>query len=331
MDPFTLSLIAGGASLIPALFGGDDGSQYLQQQLQQYEGIIPPDLAKAIVYTQFQQGGQLTPEQISSLPIEAQEAIKLVESPEMRQKQEVQRQNLEQLARTGMGPQELLALEKVRRTTAADAQSQLKSLMGKYAQMGQAGGGASLAAALESGQGASDRAAMEAMTASAQAAENRRAAIKGAMDAASSMRATDLSVAERNVENERRKQEFDTSNQLARQQWNAKAREEANRYNIARQQDVMDRNIGQQNAELLRQRNAQNQMFANQMQLADAKARAYGGQASAARDRSASQAQNWSNIFGGISSLASSYGQYQNQQNRNKILGKKYGVNFDED
>ncbi len=155
MDPFTIASLASmGIGTLGSIFGGsNDADQYIQKALEQYEGIIPPDLAEAIVYTQFQQGGQLTPEQLSALPIEAQKAVQIVESPEMRQKQEVQRQNLEQLARTGMGPQELLALEKVRRTTASDAQSRLKSLMAKRQEMGQVSGGDTLASALQSNQG----------------------------------------------------------------------------------------------------------------------------------------------------------------------------------
>lgn len=306
-----------GASLgasIGGLFDTDDSDEWIQKALAQYEGLVPPDLARAIALTQYQQGGTLTPEQISSLPIEAQQAVKIVESPEMRQKQEVQRQALEQLSRTGMGPQELLALEKVRRTTAADAQSQLESLKNKYQQMGQAGGGASLAASLAATQGASDRAAMEGMTASAQAAENRRAAIKGAMDAASSMRATDLSVAEKNAENERQKQQFDIQNALNRQQWNAKTREEANRLNLARQQDVMDRNVGQQNAELRRQRAAEGETYQNKFQLAQAKAGAYGGRADIEQKRSQAQAQNWQNIAGGIGQGFGAYAKYKQDE-----------------
>jgi len=298
----------GGA--IGGLFDSDDSEIWIKKALEQYEGLVPPDLAKAIVYTQFQQGGQLTPQQLQSLPIEAHEVVKIVESPEMRQKQEVQRQALEQLSRTGMGPQELLALEKVRRTSASDAQARLQSLMGKYQQMGQAGGGASLAAALESGQAADDRAAMEAMEVAAQSARNRREAIQQAYNAASGMRASDLSVLERNAENQRRKQEFDIQNALNRQQWNARAREEANRFNIGRQQEILDKNVAQQNAELLRRYHTAPQlMYQNQFNLAQAKANAYGGRADIERQRAQAQAENWQNLIGAGAEAFGAYAQ----------------------
>ncbi len=309
MDPATAASLASlGIGTFGSIFGGrSDADKYIAQALKQYEGLVPPDLAETIVYTQFQQGGQLTPEQLSALPIEAQKAVQIVESPEMRQKQEVQRQALEQLSRTGMGPQELLALEKVRRTTASDAQARLQSLMGKYQQMGQAGGGASLAAALQSNQAADDQAAMQAMQAASMAAENRRSAIKQAYDAASGMRATDLDVTKANVENERRKQEFDIQNAINRQKANAAARAQAQQFNIERQQNVMDKNVAQQNAEALRRgHTAKQAMWENQFGLAKAKADAYSGRAGIEQQRGEARAKNWMTLgTGGAQTLAS--------------------------
>jgi len=316
MDPFTIASLASmGIGTLGSILGGsNDADQYIQKALEQYEGIIPPDLAEAIVYTQFQQGGQLTPEQLSALPIEAQKAVQIVESPEMRQKQEVQRQALEQLSRTGMGPQEMLALEKVRRTTASDAQARLQSLMGKYQQMGQAGGGASLAAAMQSNQAADDQASMQAMQAASMAAENRRSAIKQAYDAAGGMRAADLDVNKANVENERQKQMFDIQNAINRQTANAAARAQAQQFNIQRQQSVMDKNIAQQNQEALRRgHTAKQAMWENQMGLARAKADTYTNAALTEQQRGLARGQSWMNlgkggaqIFGGLSKTKAS-------------------------
>jgi len=323
LDPFTIASIAsmGIGTLGSVLGGSNDADKYIEQALKQYEGLVPPDLAEAIVYTQFQQGGQLTPEQLSALPIEAQKAVQIVESPEMRQKQEVQRQNLEQLARTGMGPQELLALEKVRRTTASDAQSRLQSLMGKYEQMGQAGGGASLAAALQSNQAADDQASMQAMQAASMAAENRRGAIKQAYDAASGMRAADLDVNKANVENERQKQMFDIQNAVNRQKINAENRAAAQRYNIARQQETSDKNIAQQNAEALRRGyTAKKDMWENQFNLAKAKAGAYSGRAEIEQQRGEARAKNWMDLGTGGAQIFGSLSKNKNKDSDDSDL-----------
>jgi len=312
--------MAGGTAA--SIFGGsNDADKYIQQALEQYEGLVPPDLAKTIVYTQFQQGGQLTPEQLSALPIEAQKAVQLVESPEMRQKQEVQRQALEQLSRTGMGPQELLALEKVRRTTASDAQSRLQSLMGKYQQMGQGGSGTSLAAAMQSNQAADDQAAMQAMQAASMAAENRRGAIKQAYDAASGMRAADLDVNKTNVENERQKQMFDIQNAINRQKANAAARAQAQQFNIERQQSIMDKNIAQQNEEALRRGHTAKQLdWQNRFQLAKAKADAYSGRADIEQQRGAARAKSYGDLGIGGAQIFSSLSKNKNKDSDDSDL-----------
>lgn len=309
----------GGAlgSILGGLFDeGPDVQQIIEQMMKQYEGIVPPNLARAISYAQYQQGGQLTPQQLSELPIEAQKAVQLVENPEMRQKQQVQLQQMQQLAQTGMGPQELLALEKSRRTAASDAQARLKSLMQQYQQMGQAGGGASLAAALQSGQAADDQEAMSNMQASAMAAENRRNAIQQAFSAASGMRQQDLSVSQYNSENLRQKQMFDIQNAMTRQQLNAQYMNQANMYNLQRSQQVMDMNLQQQNQELYRQQYlAPQQAFQNQMAMAGAKANIYGMQAGLAQQQNQAQAQAMSNAITGFGQLGLGIGQMgQNDQ-----------------
>jgi hypothetical protein len=317
-----------GGGLIGLFSGGDeDARQYIDKMLEEYEGIVPPDLAKQIVYTQLQQGGKLTPQQLSKLPEEAQQVVQLHENPEMRQKQEVQRQALEQLSRTGMGPQEMLALEKSRRASEGDAQARLASIQQKYAQMGQAGGGGSLAAALSASQGAADQEAMTNLQASAQAAENRRNAIQQAYAAASGMRGQDLDVSKYNAENQRQKQMFDTQNAIARQSANAQYANQANQYNLARQQQVADANVQQANQEAYRRQYlAPQQMYANKMQMAGAKSNIYGQKYQDAQAANQASAQNFANITSGLTSAAGAYGQYKNQQNQNDLYAERYGL-----
>ncbi len=81
-----LGSFAGG--ILGGLFDeGPDVQAYINEMARLYEGILPPDLSKAIVYAQYKQGGSLTPQQLSQLPVEAQQAVQLVESPEFKQKQ----------------------------------------------------------------------------------------------------------------------------------------------------------------------------------------------------------------------------------------------------
>jgi len=306
---------------------GPDVQAIIDEMAQQYAGIVPPDLAKAIVYAQYKQGGKLTPQQLSQLPEEAQAAVQLRESPEMRQKQQVQLQQMEQLAQTGMGPQELLALEQSRRAAASDAQARFKSILQQYQQMGQAGGGASLAASLQAAQSADDREAITNMQAAAMAAENRRNAIQQAFSAASGMRQQDLQVNQYNTENLRQKQMFDIQNAMTRQQLNAQYANQANIYNLQRQQQVMDMNLQQYNQELYRQQFlAPQQMFQNQMALANARAGVLATKAGLAQQQAQAQSQADMNLMTGLAQMGMGYAQYQQNNNWMDMQGKAAGL-----
>lgn len=321
-----IGAFAGG--ILGGLFDeGPDVQALIEKMMKQYEGIVPPDLARAITYAQYKQGGSLTPQQLSQLPVEAQAAVKLVENPEMRQKQQVQLQQLEQLSQTGMGPQELLALEQSRRAAASDAQARFKSLMQQYQQMGQAGGGASLAAQLQSAQAADDRESMSNMQAAAMAAENRRNAIQQAFTAASGMRQQDLQVNQYNTENLRQKQMFDIQNALTRQQLNAQYANQANMYNLQRQQQVLDQNTQQFNQELYRQQFlAPQQMFQNQMALANAKANIYGMQANLQQQQAQAQSQANMNTMMGLAQMGMGYGTQQQNKQMMSMYAAKNGL-----
>lgn len=322
-----LGSFAGG--IIGGLFDeGPDVQAYINEMARLYEGILPPDLSKAIVYAQYKQGGSLTPQQLSQLPIEAQQAVQLVESPEFKQKQKVQLQQLEQLSQTGMGPQEMLALEQSRRAAAGDAQARFKSLMQQYQQMGQAGGGASLAAQLQSAQAADDREAMTNMQAAAMAAENRRNAIQQAFTAASGMRQQDLQVNQYNTENRRQKQMFDIQNAMTRQQQNAQYANQANMYNLQRQQQVADMNLQQLNQEIYRQQFlAPQQMFQNQMAIANAKAGVLAQKAGLAQQQAQMQSQANMNFMMGAAQVGMGMVKMdQNQQYLDMLKGSGGGI-----
>jgi hypothetical protein len=293
-----LGALLGGA--IGGLFDDNDAIQEnIQNALKQYEGIVPPDLAKAIVYTQYQQGGKLTPEQLSKLPEEAQQIALLHENPEMRQKQMVQQQAMEQLAQTGMGAQERFALEQTRLKAAQDAQARMRGLAQQYQQMGQAGGGAQLAAQLSGLQESAQSEMLANMQAAAMAAENRRNAITQAMQGATQMRQQDLGVEESNIQAQRQKQMFDIQNSMARQRMNAEMAQQANMMNLQRQQQIMDMNAQMANQEIYRQQYLAPQlMYKNAMDMANAKAGVYTGSAKALQEQSAAQGQGWNTLVG---------------------------------
>jgi len=301
--------------------------------MAQLEGLVPPDLAKAIAYTQYQQGGVLTPEQLSALPIEAQEVIQLKESrQEGRAEQKAALDVLKQLSETGMGPQERAALEMARLKSAQDFQANIKSLQQSAAQRGMGGSQSDFAAQLAAAQQGSQNAAMENLQAAAMAAQNRQAALQNYMAGAQGLRQQDLSIDQSNVEARRQRQLFDIQNARARQASNAQMAQQANLYNLQRQQEAMDKNVGQANQEALRVGYLAPQlMYQNALGLARAKAGVYGERAGLAQQQSQAQAQGMANLFGGISSAFGGVAGSKNKQKELDLAGRIYGYKWDDD
>lgn len=320
--------IALGASL-GGMFGGlfDDSTAdieaAIQNAIKQFEGIVPPDLAKAIVYTAYQQGGQLTPQQLSALPIEAQQAILLKEDPKNKARQLALQSMAEETAQTGYDPQARFALEQSRLKAAQDFAANLKSIEQQSQQRGLAGSGASLAMQLAASQQTAQNEYLQNLQSAALAMENKRGALAQAMSGAQSLRQQDLAVDQSNVEAKRQRQIFDMQNQMSRQQMNAQMAQQANLYNLQRAQQVADKNIQQQNEENYRLGYlVPQQMFANQLGLASAKSNVYQNQAKMYGQQAGAEGQGWANIFSGIGQAGAAFGK-DNPDAWKSIWGKK--------
>jgi hypothetical protein len=333
VDPFTVASFA--APILGGLFGGDNSdevNEYMNKAMASLEGIVPPDLAKAIVYDLYTQGGTLTPQELSKLPEELQQVVLLKEDPRAIQRVKAQQSALEELAQTGMGAQERFALEQSRLKSAQDFAANLKSIEQQSQQRGLAGSGASLAMQLSAAQQGSQNEAMQNMQAAAMAAENRRGAIAQAMAGAQNLRQQDLAVEQSNVEAKRQRQIFDIQNALARQQANAQMAQQSNIYNLQRQQEVMDRNIQQANQEALRRNYLAPQlMYQNQLGLANSRAKIYGERAGLAQSQGQARAQGIADMFGGISSAALGYGKAQQEARQTDLKGAISGYEWDDD
>ena len=327
--------IGAGIGGLLGLIGGasedqTDPAELMRQAGAQFQGVSTPDILKAIAYQQYQSSGALTPQQLSQLPIEQQAAIQLQENPEMRQKQMAQLQAMQQLAQTGMGPQERLAMAEATQRAGQESQARNAAILNQFQQRGQAGGGGALAAMLSGQQQTSQNEMMANLQAAAQAAQTRQSAIAQAMQGASGLRAQDLGVQESNVAAQRQRQLFDIQNQMARQQANAQYANQANLYNLQNQQNIMNQNAQQANQELYRQGYlAPQQQFQNQMSLAAGKAGIYGQQANLAQQQNQAQAQNWANLAGSgmqLGAYGMKYGPMINLGG-NSALNSKYDPN----
>lgn len=312
-----LTAIGAGAQIIGPLIGmfsssgdRDAANQAMQEALNEIMSIPNgPDLARPIILQKFEQAGILTPQVAQKLEEEVIPLVQLTEDKDTLARQMRGVNALEQLAKTGMGAEDLLALEQASRRAGQDAQARQKDITQNLS------GGAALAAMLSSNQAADDRQSLENMQAAANASQNRRAALGQFVSAASGMRDQDYRTQSANMEAKMLRDQMLMKNAQARRDANLQYANQANIMNLQRQQQVSDQNVGAANTELQRQRAAEQQMYQNLLNRAQARSNALMGKAGQHQQAAANTAQSWSNIGGGVGgALTGLAGALQNQQ-----------------
>lgn len=306
------SLLGG---VLGGIFGGADREAAESAQAQA-EAIINavgagPDLARQIYHNSFQQAGLMTPEVEQAINTEMDKKLELEEKPGIREEQERGLQALKQLSRTGLGIEDQAAFNKLRRQAGADQQAKQAQLLQGMAQRGMGGSGQELAMQIAASQQGAESEAEAADRIAAQAAEARRGALKDVFAGSSQMRQTDLDVAAKNMETERLRREFLAQNALGRQQRNVGTLNQAQLENLQRQQHVSDANINQANAELLRQRQAEQQMYQNKMALAQLQAGAKMNKANQLRGQAQATQQAWTGMGSSLGGAIGGYLQHE--------------------
>jgi hypothetical protein len=316
-----IGAVAGGLAGYFTTPDGDGGSEYLQQALANLNAIVPPDLMKKIEYLEYQQGGSLTPEQISKLPEEYQQAYLIKGDIQTKLKQAANLDILKQMSETGMDARGALDTEKARRLAAADAQSRFNTIKAEANRSGGMTGGQSIAAQLSAAQNADDTEAMKAMEIAASAGDRRMQAIKDYMTGLSGFRSQNDATEAANTQALNQRQQFDINNSRSRQQYNANQRTAAQADMINRQRQTMDQNTKQQNDERYRLGYlAPQQMFQNQISKATGTNQALNNIAGNAQAQNAAQAQAMGQVWQGVGQLGTAY---SNSQYNDKLLALK--------
>lgn len=309
------AIIGGVMGMMTSASDRNAAQAAMQSAVAQINAIgAPPDLAQQIILQHFQQAGILTPQLAQAIPQEFQKAVQIVENPAMRTSQTGSLAAMQNLAQTGFGPQDIAAMQALRNQTSGDAQARQNQIMQQFQSMGQGGSGANLAAMLSGAQSAGQQEANQAVQIGGQAAQARRDAIAQAASQASNIRGQDYATLAQNAANQQAWQNNLLQNAESRNMYNTQTQNQSNLYNTQRQQQVNDMNTQQANAEALRERQAQQQMWQDQLAAAQAKANAQLGQAGYYGQQAQQTAQGWQKMGTGVSSgLASVYGAQQKQ------------------
>ena len=285
-----------------------------------------PDLARKIILKGLNDVGVLTPEMEEQVNIGISEVSKIKEESLTRDAQISALEDIKTSSRTGFGPQDRAALNKMRSQLAQDNQAKLQQIGQNALQRGQSGSGAELAAQIATEQSGANRAAMQGEELAAIAGQRAMEAIVKSADIGNAIRGQDFSIAKDKASAADAFKQFDVQNQINRQQRNVGSRNAASDRNLTNKQRISDYNITQENNELRRQRDAEQTMHINRSNWINAMAGAKIGQAAQMQQAGQNTASMWSGIGSGLGQAASAYGNYQSQQAANDLAERKLAL-----
>ncbi len=314
--PLGGALIGGAASLLSGIIGGISSAndraaaqQAAQEAMQQINAIgAPPDLAKRIILEKFKSAGILTPELEHNISLGVSQASQTKTDPKLQADQQEALQLIKQRAQGGLSPVERANLDEIRQNAAQNTRAKTDQLLQSFAQRGQGGGGASLAAQLAAAQSGNQEQARAGLQQGAIASQNALSAIGQQGSMAGQMRGQDFSENQARAQAADAFKQFDTANQIAQQARNVNAGNQAQATNLQNDQNISNANTSAGNAELQRQVAAQQQMWQDQMAVQQAKAAALTGKAQQSQQQAQNTAQSWQNIGAGVSGAANAVG-----------------------
>lgn len=265
----TIGGAAGGAgggigSLIGGLVGqhnasGDfqNANEAAQKAAQQLINTgMPPDLARQVVLQQYKSAGQLTPELEQAINLGPSAVANIQEDPALRQAQMGALQQYQQAGHTGQTAQDMLNNLKMQNQVNADNKSRQASILQGAQMRGQSGGGAALAAQLQSAQGDANLASEQGLQLAAQANAARMNALGQSAGLGSQLRSQDFGINQAKANAADQFQRFNVQNQQQVANQNIQAKNQAQAANLANSQQLANANVGQNNQEALRENQA---------------------------------------------------------------------------
>ncbi len=305
-----------GASLIGGLMGGSAAKKAAAAQqraaaaaLAEYANLgVPPELAKEIILQQYQQQGILTPELEQEIELQSSQVAQIKEDPALRNQQMSALDLISQAARGGLSAADRAGYNELRSSTQRDSEAKRQQILQQMGARGMSGSGAELMTQLQSAQGSDDQASAAADRLAAQASINALNSIAQQSQQAGSLRTQDLDVNKMRANAEDQRNQFLYTNSAARQSTNVAARNAAQAANLQQKQNIANQNVGQANAELNRQREAQQTEWQNKMNLASAKANANLGIGAAQQAAGQQQANMYQGIGNALAQGIGTYG-----------------------
>jgi hypothetical protein len=303
------------AAVLPAVIGADQASKdrsaadkASKRALGQYDNVNMPDPEKMQLALQlYQQTGQITPELEQALALGPSAYEDISVDPRLKEQQMLALQQIAGVAENGMTAADQAALETIRRQVAGENQAKQGQILQEMQARGQGGSGAELAAALLSSQASADQQSAAGDDIAAGASQRALQAIMQSGQLGGQIRGQDLDFNKTVAEAQDEMDRFNIQNSINRQMRNVGSKNEAQRGNLATEQSVMNANTAMGNQELLRQQQAAQVMYQQQIDAARARAQARLGQAGVASGKAQGTQDMWSNIGSGANVALSGY------------------------
>lgn len=215
------------------------------------------------------------------------------------QEQEATMEGLKERAETGVTAAEKAQRRDLLDSVANQEQSRQKTIMRQMAEKGQSGGGAELAAMLQSSQSAADRGSRQASDLASQAENRALQALTQKGDLAGQLRSQAMGEGQSRAS---------AADRIAQMNWQAS--QDAARRNLQSRQNISNVGTQTRNQEQMHNKGLIQQDFQNRMAKAGGKSGAYTGQANMLNQQAAAQPKETSTLqdIGSIASAAGSIG-----------------------
>lgn len=306
-----------------------------------------PPQSRPVLLEQYRQAGIINPQNEAIIQQKTSNLAGIQGNQAAKDAQMQALKSLTERSIGGLNAADRAGLNQAREQSQTDQRAKQAQIMQEFAQRGQGGMGAELAAKLSSSQNGANAESAAADRLAQMANQNalQATAQLGGLGGQVENQAFSEAGTRANAADEMNR--FNIQNQIAQQARNTGAQNQAQYANLANLQNVNNQNVGMTNQEAYRQRQGEQQDFNNANNLANMKANSLTGRANSLNQMGQQEAQGYQNIgsgfdsaiLGGVKAMygdagamgsKSSQGQRNNQNNYNEFYGSDGGRVFND-
>lgn len=297
-----------------------DANDARNAALAEYLNISVPDVEKMkLQLDQMQSVGEINPELQALFELGPSALENVNVDPRLRQNQLQALEQFAGLAKGELTQADLAGFELAKREAAAMDQAKQGQILQEMQARGQGGSGAELIARLKSSQSSADRLS-NADLEQAKAIQNARlSALQQQANLSGSLRQQDYGEASNLAQQQDRISQFNTQSKQQQNASNVGIQNQAQMANLQNRQNIANANVGLRNQQQQYNKELAQRDYNNRMQLAQSRANARTGQASAL-DRTAEQTSGAIASIG--QGLGTAYNTYADQELKKQMVSK---------